>query len=194
MIQDTINLKESKAKGRVVQNKWLIHRIFDLLIYLIIIGIFPFISSHFLVNQLDKGNNLFSAILFFLISIFIGGFLLYTILTFDRLKRIGGLDKDKNREIVKKMAERLNWNMVIDNKHMTIASLPWNYLSSNWGRQIIIIYDRQDLLVNSISYGLFHIRSPFHWFGDRKLENIILEEIKNKIKENDTPTTYKNNA
>jgi hypothetical protein len=190
---DKIDILKSKQKERVIRKTWLIEPILDFLTYVVLVGAYPFISGLFFFDQLEKGDYLVGASILFALSLILGGLLLYSIINLDRLKRISGTLKERDRETIKDLTEKLGWNLQIHNQQLSILSPPWSWLSTNWGRQIVVIYDRQDILINSTSYGLHDLKSPFHWFGNRKLERIVRDNFEKGIK-NDTPTSAIANA
>lgn len=193
MRHDKIDIPKSKREGRVVRKTWLIEPIVDFLTYVVLVGAYPFLSGFFFFDQLEKGDYLVGASILFGLSLILGGLLLYSIINLDRLKRISGTLKERNREAIKDLTEKLGWNLQIHNQQVSVLSPPWSWFSTNWGRQIVVIYDRQDILINSTSYGLHDLKSPFHWFGNRKLERIVKDNFEKEIK-NDTPTSAIANA
>jgi len=190
---DKIDIPKSKQKGRVVRKTWLIEPIVDFFTYTVLVGIYPFLSGFFFFDQLEKKEYLVGASILFGLALILGGLLLYSILNLDRLKRINGTLKDQNRKAIKNLTESLGWTLQIHNQQVSVLSPPWSWFSTNWGRQVVVIYDRQDILINSTSYGLHDMKSPFHWFGNRKLEKIVKDNFEEKIK-NDTPTKPIRNA
>jgi len=149
---DKIDIPKSKQKERVVRKTWLIEPIFDFLTYVILVGAYPFLSGLFFFDQLEKRNYLDSAFILFGLSLILGGLLLYSIINLDRLKRISGILKERNRKAIKDLTENLGWNLQVHNQQISVLSPPWSWFSTNWGRQIVVIYDRQDILINSTSY------------------------------------------
>ena len=193
MRHDKIDISKSKQKGRVVRKTWLIEPIFDFLTYVVLVGAYPILSSFFFFDQLEKKEHLVGASVLFGHALVLGGLLLYSIINLDRLKRINGALKDQNRRAIKDLTEKLGWTLQIHNQQVSVLSPPWSWFSTNWGRQVVVIYDRQDILINSSSYGLHDIKSPFHWFGNRKLEQMVKDNFEEEIK-NDTPTKPIRNA
>jgi len=182
MILDKIDTIKSKAKGRLMRKTWFIEPILDFLIYGIIIGFFPFFSGLYFIDCLKNSGNLFTATILFLIALILCGLLTYSILTLDRLKRIQGTFKEQNRETIKEIVEQLGWSIQNHNQQITVIRPPWSIFSANWGRQVVIIYDKGDILINCTTYGLHDIKSPFHWFGNRKLVRQLLDGFEQKTK------------
>lgn len=182
MILDKIDIVKSKMKGRLVRKTWFIESILDFIFYGVIIGFFPFFSGLSFLNNVKNQENLFFPIILSLATLTLGGLLFYSIVNLDRLKRVQGTLKEQNRDKIKAVIEQLGWTIQHHNQQMTVASPPWSIFSANWGRQVVIIYDRGDILVNSSTYGLHDLKSPFHWFGNRKLERQLLEGFEQKNK------------
>ncbi len=180
MRHDKIDISKSKQKGRVIRKYWLIEPILDFLIYTVLVGAYPILSGLYFFDQLKNGDYLFRALILFSLSQILGGLLFYSINSLDKLKRISGTLKERNRQAIKDLTEKLGWTLQIHNQQVSVLSPPWSWFSTNWGRQIVVIYDRQDILVNATSYGL-HVKSPFHWFGNRKLERILKDNFEKEI-------------
>ncbi len=179
---DNIDIVKSKKKGRLIRKTWLIEPFLDFIIYAVIVGFLPFSSGLFFIGHLKNDKNLFIVSILFLVALAFCGLLFYSVVTLDRLIRIHGSLKEQNREFVKEVIEQLGWSVQHHNQQLTIASPPWSIFSTNWGRQVVIIYDSGDILVNSTTYGLHDIKSPFHWFGNRKIERQLIERFEEKIK------------
>ena len=182
MIFDKIDTVKSKVKGRLVRKTWFIEPILDIFIYGVIVGFLPFSAGLFFIGQLKNHKNLFFVSIFFLIALALCGLLFFSVITVDRLKRIQGTLKEQNREFVKEVIDKLGWSIQHHNQQLTIASPPWSIFSANWGRQVVILYDRGDILINSTTYGLHDLKSPFHWFGNRKIERQLIDGFEQKIK------------
>jgi len=180
---DKIDIPKSKQEGRIIRKTWIIESIIDFLVYSALIIPFPLLSGFFFFDKLKKGDYLVGASVLFGLALIYGGLLLYSILNLDRLKRINGTLTDRNRQIIKDLADKLGWDLLIYNKHLSVIWAPWSSLSTTFGRQIIVIYGKEHILTNSTCY-LFHdIKSPYHWFGNRNTKRIIKESFEKEIKE-----------
>jgi len=181
MRYDKIDIVKSKVKGRLVRKTLLIEPIFDFLFYGVTIGFFPFFSGLSYIDNIKDHENLLFATILFLATLALFGLLFYSVVNLDRLKRVQGTLKEQNREQIKALIEQLGWTIQNHNQQMTVASPPCSIFSANWGRQVVILYDRGDILVNSTTYGLYDLKSPFHWFGNRKLERQLIDGFEQKI-------------
>ncbi|WP_136668314.1 hypothetical protein [Flavobacterium sp. H122] len=52
--------------------------------------------------------------------------------------------------IIEKVAKELEWTSYVVNKKMIIAKTHPNFFSGSWGEQITILFDKNQVLVNSI--------------------------------------------
>jgi len=130
-----------------------------------------------------KNNNSIELSLIFLISsICIATLLIYWTRKINTLIRIKGLSRGKNLKIVKRIAKENNWNVSSSNQEITIIYFDWNMGSTDWGKEMTIIYDKNDILVNCISYGMNSNPSPFHWAANEKKVNKLKTEFENGIK------------
>ena len=130
-----------------------------------------------------KNNNSIELSLIFLIaSISIASLLMYWTRNIHTLIRIKGLSRVKNSKIVKRIAKENNWNVSSSNKDLTIIYFDWNMGSTDWGKEMTILYDKNDILVNCISYGLNSNPSPFHWAANERKVNTLKTEFENGIK------------
>lgn len=123
-----------------------------------------------------------SLVLFILSNAF-SFLLIYAILDLKKLERIKGLSRGQNSDLIKKIAETNKWNIYSNNQQMTILNLAWKESSGyDWGKQLTIIYDGTDILVNCISFGLYSSPSPFHWFANKRIINNLKTEFESGIK------------
>jgi len=179
---DKVDILKSKEKERVVSKTSWFEKINDFLTYTALIGAIPTIIIILLISQIKKGLDIIGPIVFLSIALGIGILLLYSLLNLDKLQRIKGTIKEQNRNAIKELAKELGWNIKMDNNEITIAAQTSNFFSTNWGRQILILYDGQDILINCQAFSLQGFKSPFHWSGNRDLEKMIKEEFEKRLK------------
>jgi hypothetical protein len=145
--------------------------------------ILPFIWISEFNSDLTKNEPIGISLIFLILSITFSSLLIYSILNLNTLKRIKGLSRGQNTTLIKKIAEKNNWNIYSSNQQMTILNQNWKESSGfDWGKQLTIIYDGTDILVNCISFGLHSSPSPFHWFVNKRKINKLKTEFENGIK------------
>lgn len=174
MRYDKIDIQKSIDKNKVIRKTWLLVKIIDFFGSVVLVCSFTFLSGLVLTFKIKSSEDLVEPIMIFFIPLIFGELLCYSLLKLDRLKRIKGVSKEQNREIIKGLFENLGWTIFNHNQKMTLAVPPWSWCSTNWGQQVIVIYDHNDILINCTTYGLHDIKSPFHWFGNRKRERKII--------------------
>jgi len=178
-----IDVLRSKLNGKIVPKRWSFDHLIDWLFYLPLISVLPIVSGNFLFTQLKKSDNPNLGIIYLVFALVITGFLTYSIFNLNRLKPVNGISPQQNRQFIKNSIYNLNWKIKQDEVSLTIALVPWNWLSTHWGQQIVIIYDQEKILINCTTLLLYDIRSPFHWFTNRRLERILSKEFDVRVKE-----------
>jgi len=177
-----IDIVTSIDKNQLVRNTWFINSIFDFFINGVLILLFPLLSGSYFMYNLTTQRGIFIPSILLLPAIIICGLLFYSILTINNLKRIQGTSKEQNREAIKELIKQLCWTIDLDSPELTIANLPWGLFSLNSGRQVVILYDRTDILINCTTYGRGDLKSPFGLFTNRKVERQIIEKFERQIK------------
>lgn len=108
--------------------------------------------------------------------------MLYSILTKDKLHLINGLTPEKNQSISEKISEKLNWKNNKRNRTYNVFIPKWSWFSTHYGREVTVIYQSNEVLINSTTFLLFDLESPFHWFGNRKIVKQFKTEFENEMK------------
>jgi len=177
-----IDIPKSKQAGKLVIKEWLLTKIFDFFLYFIFVIIFTFIAIMEFNSDLNKSEPIGFSLLFLILSLILSGLLIYSIINLNSLKRINGLSRGKNSNLIKKIAKNNSWKISSTNQQITIINFSWQDSGTDWGKQMTILYDDNDILVNCISFGLHSSPSPFHWFANQRKVNTLKTEFKNGIK------------
>ncbi len=173
-----IDIQKSKANRRLkrkISIVELVPKYFLLTAWLIAI---PTILGSMYFNAFKE--NLTVQILFF-ISILMSCLMLYSILTKDRLHLINGLTPERNQSISEKISEKLNWKNNKRNRTYNVFTPKWSWFSTHYGREVTIIYQSNEVLINSTTFLLFDLESPFHWFGNRRIVKEFKTEFEYEI-------------
>lgn len=170
-IQKSTTNRRLKRKVSIVE---LVPKYFLLTTWLIAI---PTILGSMYFNAFKE--NLTVQILF-IISIIMSYLLLCSILTKDRLYLIKGLTPEKNQSISEKISKKLNWKNNKSNRNYNFFSPKWSWFSTHYGREITVIYQSNEVLINSTTFLLFNLESPFHWFGNRRIVRKYKLNLKTK--------------
>jgi hypothetical protein len=177
-----IDITESKKAEKLVFKKWFLTKLFDIIFELPYILFFPFVSGMNLFSKIDNQEPYGIALFYFIIAVTVCGMLFYSVYHLNTLIRFNGISRRKNSEIIKEIAVNNKWKIESNNQQMKIISFSWQETGTDWGKQMTILYDKKDILVNCTSYGLYSTPSPFHWFANRKKVNKLKSEFNNRIK------------
>ena len=177
-----IDIPKSKKTEKLVIKEWLFVKISEYFFYLMFIIAFPFASIMELISDLNKNEPIGFSIFFLVLSLIFSGLIIYSIFDLNSLKRINGLSRGKNSNLIKKIAENNKWNVQSTNQQMTIINFSWKDAGTDWGKQMTILYDDKDILVNCISFGIASSPSPLHWFANKRKVTKLKSEFENGIK------------
>ena len=177
-----INISKSKKAGMLITRQRFLEKLFEYLLPLILVGIFPFIAILKFNSDLNKSGPIGLSLSFLIFTLTIGGFMIYSIFNVYKLKRINGISRGKNSNLIKKIAKKNEWNISANNQQISIINFSWQDSGTDWGKQMTILYDEKDILVNCISFGLYSSPSPFHWFANKRKVNKLVLEFENGIK------------
>lgn len=81
-----------------------------------------------------------------------------------RLRTIIGTDAASNRTKVQEIFQDSGWKLAYNNRQFLVAATSVGF--THWGRQFSVIFVKEKILINCVSFGLFHLVSPFHFFSD----------------------------
>jgi hypothetical protein len=176
-----IDISKSKKAEKLITRQWFLEKLFEYLLPLMIVGMFPFMALMEFNSDLNKNEPIGLSLSFLILSLIIGGLMIYSIFNVYKLKRIKGISRGKNSNLIKKIAEKNEWNISANNQQIVIINFSWQDSGTDWGKQMTIIYDGTDLLVNCISFGLHSSPSPFHWFANKRKVNKLTAEFENGI-------------
>jgi len=174
-----IDIQKSKANRRLQRKISLIEIVPKYFLLTTWLFAFPTILGSMYFNAF-KGNLTVQTLFF--ISILLSCFMLYSILTKDRLHLINGLTPEKNQSISEKISENLNWKNSKRNRNYNVFSPKWSWFSTHYGREVTVIYESKKVLINSTTFLLFDLQSPFHWFADRNTERKFKTEFEKEVK------------
>jgi hypothetical protein len=178
----TIDISKSLKAEKIITREWFIEKLNNYLLPLVLILIFPSLAIMGMISNLIKNESIKLYLCLSVFSLIISGFLIYSVFSVYKLQRIKGLSRGKNSNFIKKIAKRNKWNISENNQHISIINFSWKETGTDWGKQITILYDKNEILVNCISFGLYSSPSPFHWFANRRKVNKLIKEFEIEIK------------
>ena len=183
MSKISIDIPKSRKAEKLVIKQWFIGKLLEYLLPLTITGMFIFMTTMEFKSDFENSEPIALTLSLSLITVTIGIFVIYSLKNIYKLERIKGLSRGKNSIIIKEMAEKNGWNISTDNQQISILKISWeNSGGLDWGKQLTIIYDKTDILVNCISFSLHSTPSPFHWFANKRKINKLKTEFEKGIK------------
>ncbi|MFY9241691.1 MAG: hypothetical protein WAO74_01545 [Polaribacter sp.] len=177
-----IDISKSLKAEKIVTRELFIEKLINYLFPLVHILIFPSIAIMGMISNLIKNESIKLYLFLSVISLIISGFLIYSVFSVYKFQRIKGLSRGKNSNFIKKIAKRNKWNISENNQHISIINFSWRETGTDWGKQITILYDKNEILVNCISFVLYSSPSPFHWFANKRKINKLIKEFEFEIK------------
>jgi len=152
-----------------------------------IIGLFLFYDAinGFGNNPSFEQTN-FEIFLFIIFQLF-GFIIIRTFININRLHKIKGISTEINRETARRLIANKNWVVQNDNKKFIKAIIPSAFSS---GRQLYILFENEWIYINSTTFGLHDLKSPFHFIADRKVVNLLSDGFKKEIESTPHNTQY----
>ncbi|MFD1064386.1 hypothetical protein ACFQ1Q_14125, partial [Winogradskyella litorisediminis] len=84
-------------------------------------------------------------------------------------------------KILKKIVNRNGWKLFEENKNLNIINISFLDTKTDYGKQIIVLYEKNDILINCISFAFGKTPNPYNWFSNKKMvEKFKTEFIENK--------------
>lgn len=151
-----------------------------MIINLFFILILPFFGFIYLKYRLNVGDG-FYAIPVFILTVFITLLFLYIFININTLREVKGLSLKDNKEFITQILVDLDWKICRNNFQFTQAAVDWSWLSFDYGKEIVILYDKENILINCVSFGRVDLKLCTHWFINRKKENEIIKEFEKRV-------------
>lgn len=186
MSRISIDVPKSRQTKKLVIRESLLVKSIEYFFFFILVMMFPFIFILQLNSDIDKSEPIGISIFFLTVSLIVSSLMIYSFFDMNSLKRISGLSRGKNSTLIKKIAKDNKWVISSMNQQITIISFSWkdSGIGTDWGKQMTILFDGNDILVNCISFGTHSSSnpSPFHWFPNRRKVNKLKTAFENEIK------------
>lgn len=100
------------------------------------------------------------------ISLIICLLIILRIFSFVKLRRISGQNPEGNKRLIRAISEEFNWPLIQDQKDHSILHIARTMTA--WERDLLIVYDGNDLLVNFTSYAAGRTQSLQGHFGEKR--------------------------
>jgi hypothetical protein len=167
-----INKEKSILKRRLVYKhttELLLNRLFENFIWVALLLV-PILIL------MNKKNNIPIEGLVVLISFCL--FLLIGIYFINCLVVIDGVNLEENRTKIIKLIQEKYPELQVDGSGQNIISCRKQAGITTWGKQITVIFDNNQMLINLTTLGRNNIKSPFHAL----FNNMKMRSLKSKFK------------
>jgi hypothetical protein len=179
-----IDVNRSIKEQKLIHKESIIEVLAKSIFYFILTGIYPYFAIINLLISDKQGEDLTSSYIILGVTILVSGYIIFSILSFSKLKRVKGKDLNSNRKLILSIIKERGFKKNKDNNQLTIA-IYHDGLLRNWGRKFVFIYDNEYILLNCTTLGVLGIQSPFHGISNRNQVNKMIKIIKEKL----PPTT-----
>jgi hypothetical protein len=181
----TINFNESIKRGHIITNKthWTdTAEIVSFYFFHILIASYLVIfSTYMLVREIISDNLGAFVLIFAVIQIVFGIYLIACLFNWRKLTRIEGIDFSTNRELLPQIVNGYYPGLTYEwDGNILLCSKPYDYWRMKWGLCVVLLFNEKDIYLNVLSY----YRGPNPWMTftnmDRAKEigRIVLDQIK----------------
>ena len=176
-----INIQKSLNSERLYYDKSLLENLWENGLIIANLLFFLYITGTNFYDNIEKSKPFGWTLFLFILVIIIILLGVTSFLNSKNLERIEGIAKSENSEIVKRIVNRNNWKLFEENKELNIVNISFLDTQTDYGKQVIILYRKNDILINCTSFAFGKTPNPFNWFSNKKIvEKFKTEFIENK--------------
>lgn len=175
-----IDIKASLKKERLVIRESWFEKFIEIQVIAIIcstLAIAPALLIYKVHENSTSPNDFHLAYLVALVTYSLLAYTLYKLFGLFRFKKLTGKNPSFNRKIVKEFARLQELTVMKDNKECFIGVSKISPFT--WGSQITILFKKEVILFNSITYGRYGFKSPYS-FGNH---STLIHHLKSLIQE-----------
>ncbi len=176
-----LNYKESLDRNKIVFQEPAFGKfieVFFAILSIIILPLFAFTYFHGLFENGELSQKIISVIVIAILTISVSAILYSQIRNIFKFESFSGDSVENNRKLFELISKENGWVILRNNRKYMIILLPVTGFS--WKKQISVIFNKNNILVNIMTFGLHDIKSPFHYYSTKA----ILEQIKSKFNQN----------
>ena len=185
-----IDIQKSLNFEKLYFHKSLFVKIWEHILIIINILFFLYITGMNLYDDRLNSEPYGWSLFLFVFMIIIAYAAYYLSSKSNSLEKIEGISEIINTKIVKEITENNKWRIHSDEKGLDIINVSFLDTQTDYGKQIVILYNGNDVLVNCISFALGKTPNPFNWFSNKRMEKQFRVEFY-KLKKRITTTPIK---
>lgn len=179
---DNLDYKESIFSKKLTFKKGWFSRLTDNIVWITMIIAFPAISLSMLYGSIKFNwiqDSLMPVMISQLVAFGVSSFLIIRLSTMDKLIVAKG-NIDNNRNWILEICKEFDYGVVTNNKNFLVAILKPGLFAFH--RYVYVIYDKDKVLLNCMTFGRGDLKSPFHRMIDKRIVNKVVTEFENKVR------------
>ena len=110
----------------------------------------------------NKNNYIKHGLTFPIIAVTIGMWIIVGLYFINKLIAVDGLTQDENRKRIIEIVKNKFPKLAMNGTGQSIIRFKKEIGIFNWGREITIIFNKNEFFINYTTFGRYHIKSPFH--------------------------------
>ena len=180
MNPDKIDVVKSIELQKIVTNYSIFLKILDRYVIILLL-VFPIMAITDIYYSSISNEPITNSIIYLVLSLAVIFTISYLYSKINRLLKIKGVSKDKNTKLVHQILKDFQWSIVRQNENTMIVEIPWTKSNNDFGKQIVIIFNKADIFINIKSFLLHHSPSPLNQKANKNLTIKLKDEIKEKL-------------
>lgn len=164
-----INFSKSLASKKLIYNQSLFANFWSNGLVFCYLAFFYFVFGSQFYEAVISGLPFGFYISLLLIIVAVTIFIFFSLAKRDKLKRIRGVSKTENLVLTRNIAHDNNWQFEELKDIIKIHINERKHLSG-YGKRIIILLDKNDMLLNCISFDMFGNYNPLMYFSNKRMQ------------------------
>ncbi|MBT8294993.1 MAG: hypothetical protein KJO51_01100 [Gramella sp.] len=179
MRRDRIDIQKSIERGKVIRDSpgfaiFMMH-----VTNVLLVGTALFLATFYYYFQFREGKHLLVPSILLGLAFILAVLLIYVFTKLDKLQKIKGTSQQRNHFAVLQIAKKLGWTLEKHGEELSVLYPPGKWYSPN--RQVTVIFEDDQILVNAISFGVHDYKSPIFWFGNRNMERTFIDLFRKEL-------------
>ncbi|WP_435414565.1 hypothetical protein [Polaribacter aestuariivivens] len=176
-----INIKKSLNFERLYFDKSFIENLRENGLIIANLMFFLYVTGTNFYQNIEKSKPFGWTLFFLIVVIIIISLGIISFLNSKKLEKLEGITQSENTKILKKIVNRNRWKLFEENKNLNIINISFLDTKTDYGKQIIVLYKKNDILINCTSFAFGKTPNPYSWFSNKKMvEKFKTEFIENK--------------
>ncbi len=164
-----IDIPKSIKHRELCFNRSIVNKILENFLIPLSLIFFLYVTSVYFYDDIIRGQSYKISLPIFLLIITICILYLITLTKTYSLDKIIGISEIQNSRLVKEIVSENNWDIQSSNNQLDILEIPFTKTLNRHNKQIIVIYNGNDILINCVSFTRQKEPNPFKYYSNRKV-------------------------